>query len=279
MATAKLAPGGSRLAIATVSGESVLKVSGGGASSDFAAAFPATGSAAGFSDGTNMQGARVYDTDSGAGSELTLGAQLRVAASGGSVAITGDAANGLDVDVTRLPALPTGSNTIGSVVISDSTLATYGASATAIASAASATDIFEIGGSATKTVRVRRLQISGVATTTGTSDIQIVKRSTANSGGTSTGATAVPHDSASAAVTATVKAYTANPTLGNAVGTLMAAKITTPNVTATVTVVPLIVEFKNPVVLRGTAQQLAVNLNGVSVVGGSFNVDVTWTEE
>jgi hypothetical protein len=49
-----------------------------------------------------MQGARVYDTDSGAGTEYTLGAVIRVAASGGSVAITGDAANGLDVDVTRV---------------------------------------------------------------------------------------------------------------------------------------------------------------------------------
>lgn len=59
---------------------------GGGTSSTFGAAFPATGTAAGFSDGTNMQGGRVYDTDSGVGTEFTVGAADRCAASGGSTA-------------------------------------------------------------------------------------------------------------------------------------------------------------------------------------------------
>lgn len=86
--------------------------SSGGTSSTFGAAFPATGTASGFSDGTNMQGARVYDTDLGAGTEYTIGAQIRAAASGGSVAIGGDAANGLDVDVTRV----TGTVTIAGAV-------------------------------------------------------------------------------------------------------------------------------------------------------------------
>lgn len=92
---------------------------GGGTSSSFAAAFPATGTAAGFSDGTNMQGGRVYDTDSGAGSEYTLGSQIRAAASGGSVAIGGDVANGLDVDVTRVTGTVTvtGSGTAGSAAV------------------------------------------------------------------------------------------------------------------------------------------------------------------
>lgn len=54
------------------------------------------------SDGTNAQIPRLYDSDSGAGVEYTLGVLLRAAASGGSVGITGDAGNGLDVDVTRV---------------------------------------------------------------------------------------------------------------------------------------------------------------------------------
>lgn len=57
----------------------------GGTSSSFAAAFPATGTAAGFFDGTDMQGARVFDTDTGAGSQYTFGANLRISASGGSL--------------------------------------------------------------------------------------------------------------------------------------------------------------------------------------------------
>lgn len=57
----------------------------GGTSSSYGAAFPATGTAAGFSDGTNMQGAKVYDYDTGAGSDYVMGSALRVPASGGSV--------------------------------------------------------------------------------------------------------------------------------------------------------------------------------------------------
>jgi hypothetical protein len=57
---------------------------GGGTSSNFGAAFPAAGTAAGFSDGINMQGARVFDGDSGAGTEYVAGAILRCVASGGS---------------------------------------------------------------------------------------------------------------------------------------------------------------------------------------------------
>lgn len=41
-------------------------------------------------------------------------------AAGATDLIGGDAANGLDVDVTRLPALPAGANTIGSVKVADS---------------------------------------------------------------------------------------------------------------------------------------------------------------
>lgn len=56
----------------------------GGTSSSYGSAFPASGTAAGFNDGTNMQGARVFDTDTGAGTQYVLGTNLRVSASGGS---------------------------------------------------------------------------------------------------------------------------------------------------------------------------------------------------
>ena len=58
----------------------------GGTSSAFAAAFPGTGTAAGWDDGTNMQGPRVFDADTGGGSEFVAGTTLRVPASGGSIA-------------------------------------------------------------------------------------------------------------------------------------------------------------------------------------------------
>ena len=57
---------------------------GGGTSSTFGAAFPATGTAAGWFDGTNMQGARVFDLDTGAGTQYVAGSTLRCSAAGGS---------------------------------------------------------------------------------------------------------------------------------------------------------------------------------------------------
>ena len=61
----------------------------GGTSSSFGSAFPGTGTAAGFSDGTNMQGARAFDADTGVGTQYVLGANLRISASGGSIEAKG----------------------------------------------------------------------------------------------------------------------------------------------------------------------------------------------
>lgn len=59
----------------------------GGTASTFGAAFPSSGTAAGFFDGTNMQGARVFDLDSGGGTQFGLGVNLRQIASGGSIEV------------------------------------------------------------------------------------------------------------------------------------------------------------------------------------------------
>lgn len=73
---------------------------GGGTSSNFGAAFPAAGTAAGFSDGANMQGGRVHDLDSGGGSEYNVGVNLRFTGAGGSVE-AGTALNPLFTSVTN----------------------------------------------------------------------------------------------------------------------------------------------------------------------------------
>jgi len=55
------------------------------------------------------------DYDTGVGTDLMDMVGVAVAASGGHAAITGDVTNGLDVDVTRLPALVAGTANIGDV--------------------------------------------------------------------------------------------------------------------------------------------------------------------
>jgi len=83
---------------------------GGGTSSSFGAAFPADGTAAGYSDGTNMQGARVHDLDSGGGSEYNIGVNLRFIGAGGSVE-AGTALNPLFTSITNATLAVTQSGT------------------------------------------------------------------------------------------------------------------------------------------------------------------------
>lgn len=198
----------------------------------------------------------------------------------------------IPTDLSGNAGLPASTNSIGTVTVgtgsatalTDGLKATYSASITALASAASATDIFTITGSATKTIRVTRLEVSGQATTAAAAQVVLAVRSTANTSGTSTAPTAVPHDSASAAASATIKAYTVNPTTGTLVGNIKAAYVfLAAPATATVCSEPLFLDFglrpSQAIVLRGITQVLAVNLNAATVTGGAFDINIEWTEE
>lgn len=153
----------------------------------------------------------------------------------------------------------------------------YCASAAASALAAAATDVATLTGSASKIVRCTRITVAGLQTTVGVAVVKLVKRSTANSGGTSGAMTAVPLDSAYPAATATALAYTANPTLGNAVGTIHSSRLAIP-AAAGASADQRQWSFDGAVVLRGTGEVLAVNLNGATVTGGTIDVTFEWVE-
>lgn len=150
-----------------------------------------------------------------------------------------------------------------------------------VASAVTATDIAILPGNATNTVYVTKVTISGIQTTAGLVDLLLVKRSAANTGGTSAAITSVPMDASDAAAVSLPLSYTANPTPGAAVGSIDRAYINAaPLATG---VVPVTREFNfgaigKPVILSGVAQGLAVNLNGVTVTGGTFTIVFEWME-
>lgn len=66
-------------------------------------------------------------------------------------------------------------------------------------------------------------------------------------------------------------------------GTIRSTRVTVTTAAGAIPNIPLVILFGSEdaqeVVLRGIAQVLAVNLNGATVVGGTFDIDVTWTEE
>src|SRR6478609_414079 len=101
--------------------------------------------------------------------------------------------------------------------------ATYAASGTVVP-VTGATDLVTIIGS-TKLVRLVRVVFSATILTTAINgSVSIVKRSTADTAGTSTAPALIPLDSGNAVATAVVAAYTANPTLGTTVGTIWQSK-------------------------------------------------------
>lgn len=167
-------------------------------------------------------------------------------------------------------------------VPNDGGKATYSA-ATTITAAVAATDIFTISGSGTRSIRILAIYITATQTTAGAVSITILKRSTADTGGTSAAVTAVPHDSANSAATAAVLGYTANPTTGTLVGNLRIKKLFVPSTATAADGGSTEFMFGNrpgqAIVLRGATEQLAVNLGGATVAGNSFSIVVEWSEE
>lgn len=169
-----------------------------------------------------------------------------------------------------------------STQITDNKETAYCASTPVFTTAASATDIFNFKGSGTKTIYIRKIvwKQANIGTS-GSFNVYLLKRSTANSGGTSSALTAVPLDSNFASATASGVYYTANPTTGTSLGGIahvfLYSQAEAPDYAYT-----LFDSTKGgaPIVLRGTSQSVSVNYNGVTdPLGTSAVVDIEWSEK
>lgn len=160
----------------------------------------------------------------------------------------------------------------------------YSAATTGLATAASATDFLTLTGATGITTRITYVQCSGIASTVGTADIVALKRSTANSAGTSTAPTIVPHDANSAAASSTILAYTANPTTGTLVGNVRTGKLGLPLANTGAINGTITWDFGSragtqEVVLRAATQVFALNGAGATLAAGAaLDCNVEWTE-
>ena len=107
-------PAGGVLTVQGVVGGTAIPISGSISATNpsvgtNAAAAPTSSTQVGGSDGTDLQAARVFDADTGAGSQYVLGAVLRKSASGGSVE-AGTPSDPLRVDPTGTTAQPVTDN-------------------------------------------------------------------------------------------------------------------------------------------------------------------------
>ena len=169
---------------------------------------------------------------------------------------------------------------------------TYSAATAAFApnvGAAGTTDVAGIVGSASKQVRVLRFAVSGRATAANQLDLQLVKRSSADTAGSSTAATltAVPHDATDAAATAVVTTYTGNnvnPNLGTGVGVVRAQQSNVSAAGSGGAATPVEFDFgtvnDKSIVLKAASEGLYLNFGGAVLPPGLvLNIFVEWSEE
>lgn len=183
----------------------------------------------------------------------------------------------------------------------DPTVPSYAAAHVSLVPASTATDIACLNGSATRTIRLKRIVISGVAGTAINVPIFIAKRNALDTGGTppTTIATGlgIPFalDSTFPAVSATVQSFTANPTIADTQWTTALANIIT-SVTvpfaATGTLIgqqATVIDFSqwagiSPPVLRGAVQSVCISMNtsGQTIAtpsSGLVSITWLWTEQ
>lgn len=203
----------------------------------------------------------------------------------------------VSTDTGVSPNVQTASAVVGPVILAATGVSgaqTFMASVTGFTPVATPTDIANIFGSASKTVSITRIEVSGItsAATAATLDLQLFKRSTVGTPGSAvlTGLTAVPLDANNGAATAVVSTVgTANyTTLGTSVGLVASKKLPLTLSPATATDFPIspVVSFTfndtgtQNAILRGTTQQFALNLNSAALPAGTaLNVLIEWTEQ
>lgn len=166
--------------------------------------------------------------------------------------------------------------------VSQAQFRTYHATTLNLAPAASATDFFTIQGSASAAVLVRWIKCTGISTANASALVQVVKRSTLDTTGTSTSPTAVRLNANQPAATAVVKAYTVNPgALGTAIGTVDAGFLTTNTLaTSSVNNGALVFDFTNQnLFIDAATTQVALNANAQSfTAGAALSCTVEWAE-
>ncbi len=145
-------------------------------------------------------------------------------------------------------------------------------------------DWIVLRGSATKLLKVVRVEISGAITTAAGYTVSLKKHTIANTGGTSTNPTPIKHDSNDGTASGTVLLYTVAPTTD---GTATIWKyirlfLQAPNAAAVANsyVWEAGASIGEPMTLRGVAQELAFNLGGVAIgTGQVYDFAITWSEE
>lgn len=174
------------------------------------------------------------------------------------------------------------------MVSSDGGKATYQYAVSAFAPQATPTAMVVIQGSSTKTLRIKKIRVAGVATAQGNMKVQLARWSTAGTLGSAvlTALTAVLHDTKDAAATGVVSTVgTANYTTeGTGSATPMLCDRIFMGVVATGIITPNEFNFATrndkALILRGTGDIITISGNGSAVPsGGVLDISIEIEED
>jgi len=203
---------------------------------------------------------------------------------------SGASTDQLTVDATSKAARVTPYDAAG---LAQCGVQTYVAAVTATASAAGTGVLFNIKGSATKTVRVSRIRINAtVATTVIIAAFLLAKRTVAGAGGTAVVITPVSADSNNTAATATANLFSALATAGTGGGIIDIKSMLVPIVSSTTAdagaaggqtidfIAPIGLDGRmQPWVLRGVAESLEVSTLATVTNTPTYAISAFFTEE
>lgn len=167
-------------------------------------------------------------------------------------------------------------------VNTESSKATYSAVVANYTPAATATDMVVLTGAAGKTVTLTTVRVNGAATVSTFADVYLYKRTTLDTGGTSTSTAIGQHDSQDPAPSCVVKQYSANPSsLGTGVA-LRSEHISFSAAASGNLVTDWVFAARGAKApkLNSATESFALNFNGNAVPGGAnLHMTIEWTEE
>lgn len=171
-------------------------------------------------------------------------------------------------------------------VTNENIRATYAVRIADVTPVALATDVLVLTGANGKILRISKISVSGSATAASLLDLYISKRTTLNSGGTSTVQTITKYDSLDPNPSGVVTLYSVNATSLGTGSSLEGDKIYLP-AQATPAGEPTHwladytgLEAKCPI-LRNANESISINLSGIQTIppGTSLYLYIEWTEE
>lgn len=142
--------------------------------------------------------------------------------------------------------------------------------------------LVQLQGSATRTIRITKIRISGALTTGAVGRIMVMRRSAAATGGTPGSVPPQPLDTGNAAATLVATQYLTVPTGGTLVGRLENDYVLWGAMTALGNLVEWTYGTANaqPILIRGTSEYITIETSTfASYAGAVYSVTVEFTEE